>query len=262
MLVVAGSGLLPWRGGGGHAAAATLRGLAVTAEQQPAQTPPPGSYTYGWSRASLVEQGGELTPDATWWFRTSATRELWLAADGSGRIVTTYGASSPLTPADREAWRAAGSPALHPQAPETYDFGAEESPVPDLAALPTDRDELARVIEARGIVDAPAGDLGTFDVIGELLSLPGAPPELRAALFEVAAALPGVEDRGVVDDPLGRTGRALTLRDDAGSTTLVFDLGSSELLAALHDRAIGAATETSWDAYDPDVVVNGLRRPA
>jgi hypothetical protein len=246
---------------GPEAAADTLHGLAETARSRPAAPLPAGSYAYVRSEGSSLGSGQALEPAGSWAFRRTVTHELWEAADGSGRIVVRYGDPVFLSDADEAAWRAAGSPPLQP-AGETIDFTPDERPHPDLGTLPTDPDRLAPLIEERRIVDAPAGELATFDVIGELLALPDAPPDLRAALFDVAAGLPDIEDAGTIEDPLGRSGRAVVAREGDRSDTLIFDPETSMLLAVVHERIVEGEPLTTWEAYGPPAVVDGLVRPS
>jgi hypothetical protein len=72
-------------------------------------------------------------------------------------------------------------------------------------------------------------------LVGDLLHETVAPPEFRAALFRVAARIPGVELVGKVTDPAGRPGLAVA-RTSADSGYLkrdemIFDPHTSELLA-------------------------------
>ena len=70
-------------------------------------------------------------------------------------------------------------------------------------------------------------------VLGLLVETP-ASPALRAALYEVAASLPGVAVDSDYIDSLGRTGTALRL----GEETLVIDPATGQLLAWIdHDVA-------------------------
>ncbi len=72
----------------------------------------------------------------------------------------------------------------------------------------------------------------------DLLVLPQAPPDLRAALFRVAADIPGVRFEGKARDSLGRrgvsvafgeTGLTAVLTDEPVST-LTFDARTGEFL--------------------------------
>jgi hypothetical protein len=69
-------------------------------------------------------------------------------------------------------------------------------------------------------------------LVGDLLRETTAPPPLRAALYEVAARIPGVQLVGAVRDPAGRRGVAVALVDEQGiRSELVFDPETSALLA-------------------------------
>ncbi|MCO5972413.1 hypothetical protein [Actinoallomurus soli] len=46
---------------------------------------------------------------------------------------------------------------------------------------------------------------------GTLLSQAPAPPRVRAAAFQMLATLPGVKAEGTAADPMGRTGRVISL---------------------------------------------------
>ena len=72
-------------------------------------------------------------------------------------------------------------------------FKAGELHYLDLSNLPTDQSELRTLIEERRVEGGPSGDWETFAIIGDLLRETYASPELRSALYQVAANLPGVE---------------------------------------------------------------------
>jgi hypothetical protein len=77
--------------------------------------------------------------------------------------------------------------------------------------------------------------VAVFIRIGELLASADATPELRAALYRVAAGLPGVELGGATADPSGRPGVAVSMtysqRGAAVRASMIFDPETSELLA-------------------------------
>ena len=99
---------------------------------------------------------------------------------------------------------------LHAWADLTYDQIAEALAIP----VGTVRSRLHR---ARGIV-------------GELLREAPTPPALRAALYRVAARIPGVELVGAVRDEQGRRGIAVALPEETERNELVFDPRSAALL--------------------------------
>ena len=91
-------------------------------------------------------------------------------------------------------------------------------------------DALLQVIEDRTIVGGPPGDAETFVLIGDLLRETYASPALRAALYEVAAGLPGVELIGNVRDASGRPGVAVAYEHDGARNELIFDPETAAML--------------------------------
>ena len=72
-------------------------------------------------------------------------------------------------------------------------------------------------------------------MIGEVLRDPAAAPELRAALYEAATKISGIEYLGEAADPIGRHGAAVgvTSTYSGGRTlySLIYDPQTSEVLA-------------------------------
>jgi hypothetical protein len=96
-----------------------------------------------------------------------------------------------------------------------------------LYSLPTDPKKLARELRD-GINGAGNGDdRELFVIVGDLLRESPAPPALRKALYQVAAAVPGVELVGPVTDSLGRSGVAVQLEEEGRYT---FDPADGRLL--------------------------------
>lgn len=69
-----------------------------------------------------------------------------------------------------------------------------------------------------------------LQAIAALLAAP-VPASLRAALFRVAATLPGITYQGKARDPIGRTGVAISVGTGGYRTRMIFDPNSGELLA-------------------------------
>lgn len=160
------------------------------------------------------------------------TREMWIAPDGSGRIRETAGEPVFLKAEARAAWEAAGKPNLATTI--NRDFGADELWYEDFASYPTDVAALTEVIRERAEQGGPPVDIEMFIVVGDLLRQPGVPPELRAALYKVAATIPGVELVGDVTDRAGRPGVAVakttTYWGSKQRFVLIFDPTTSALL--------------------------------
>jgi hypothetical protein len=249
-------------GGADPAAAALLHRVALRAAQQPPEPAPgPGQYLY--TRSESASTHLYVVGDGTtFMFKQPSVHQSWTGPDGSGRILYESGAATFLTDADRAKWIAAGSPDLYENATEDEFFGPDGLWYADYSDLPTDPEELFEVIERREIVGVggPNGDWETFVIIGDLLRGTYTSPKVRAALYQVAADLPGVELVGRVVDSTGRPGVAVAytkLNSDAPSRMeLIFDprtaelLGSNEVLAA--DSTV--EVESAW----PGTIYGGV----
>ena len=75
-----------------------------------------------------------------------------------------------------------------------------------------------------------SADWVSFQIIGEMLQGTYASPALRAALYEVAASLPGVDYVGRVTDELGRPGLAVAYAHDGIRDEMIFDPDTAQLL--------------------------------
>jgi hypothetical protein len=217
-------------GGPQTAAARALDHIAVVAALQPTEpAPQPGQYVYTKSKSfgRMLWIPGD---DHDNFFTTMpTTREAWIGPDGSGRIVTVEGAPTFPTPEDRAAWEASGMSHFRGRRiDETFKPG--ELHYLDLANLPTDPVELGTLIENRKIEGGSPGDWETFAIIGDLLRETYAPPELRSALYQLVADLPGVELLGDVKDPIGRDGVAVAYTHAGARAELIFDPNTSQLL--------------------------------
>src|SRR5919108_5016243 len=224
-------------------------GSASTGERSPhgghSQTAPQkGQYVYTKSREAYLQ----ISPfrKTTWSVLVPETRQIWIGPDGSGRLRQTRGRPRFLSAKDRALWRAAGSPKLGGGRTTDQVFRGKGSPPPgtpvvagspqdylsylDLTGLPTDPDALRELIEERKVEGGPPGDAETFTIIGDLLRETYAPPKLRAALYQVAAELPGVELLGTVRDEAGRKGIGVGYTDGGERHELIFDRKTSVLL--------------------------------
>lgn len=194
--------------------------------------------------------------------------ELWLAPDGSGRL--SYGAEDPPRPAsaaDERAWRAAGAPDPATIAAPIGEWGPKhpaygpggldkalifnsnlEAALPEddpLSALPRDPQRLAAFLwDAARKQRKGGGDVeNTFGTnVTTFLRYPRTPPELRAALLQVFATLPGTRSLGVIEDGAGRSAAALQLPAgiNDGNDVIAFDPETSRLLGegVAHDGSV------------------------
>lgn len=125
--VAGGAGVLLEPGtpaGPGTAAAAVLKKLAHVAAYQPAPiVPGPGQYLYVDSVESYTDTAGTSpSGGADYTVLLPENRQIWIAANGSGRILETFGNPVFLSAQDRTTWEAAGRPPIQ-HAPTDMSFG-------------------------------------------------------------------------------------------------------------------------------------------
>ncbi|MDQ4004949.1 MAG: CU044_5270 family protein [Actinomycetota bacterium] len=260
LALMVGSVVLPdGRGGASASAAEVLLAAAKTARAQSAD-PSVGEYRYTRSKLATLATEGEGAGSYT--VAWPLVREMWVAPDGSGRIRERNDEPVFLRPEDRAAWKASGSPQLwHTGVAMDDAFGPGQLPYEDDSGFSTDPDELFEQIERRAVESSsapvPEGAPVTqemFVIVADLLRETVTPPELRAALYEVAARIPDVELVGDVTDPVGRPGVAvaMTWEQDAIREELIFDPVTSELLAV---RQV-IVRPVKWIDADPGTAVH------
>jgi hypothetical protein len=266
-------------------AAAELRKVAVVATAR-APLPPlePGQY-YHWSEEGVHLMTMGSNPAFSALIPTS--REYWIGADGSGRIVETAGEPNWPGPRDRARWETSGSPRLAESTDATFgprtlaeEGGLGFASLPDgfdVRTLPRDPEALYRELRraeagrqrASGTSpDTESLDLGTFGFITSLVHSPLTPSEVRGSLFQAMAFIPGVEvDPTAMIPHLGAGAAVFLVRDFAGGvrvrSSLLFDPETSDLLGTqevLLDPAWWVDAETpfvsDWVAYGAQAIVN------
>lgn len=242
-------------GGPSPATAAVLLHAARTAAEQPT-TNPPGAGQFVFTKSEGVFEG-TTAPVGGRAFKTvqQYTRQQWIGPDGSGRILQVAGTPQLVTSADRAAWIADGKPDL---ADSTGNINVTlkrgDGYYLDLSNVPTDPGALKQLIEQRKLESGPSGDAETFTIIGDLLRDSYAPPEVRSALYQVAAELPGVQLIGAVHDQLGRPGTAVGYTSNGNTQELIIDPQTSALLAEQTIASSGAVV--GWTAYLSSGVVD------
>ncbi|MHB1584868.1 MAG: hypothetical protein ACYCU7_01945 [Acidimicrobiales bacterium] len=218
------------------AAAATFNRLSLTATTVPT-TLGPGQYYYTEVERPTYEIAVGTSPGHSFNEYLDGTVQTWVAANGSGRVVTTTDPTPRFfTAADRAAWVAAGRPpaaVLPNQLTTVQQFGPNSGsevngPIPlyDVAGLPTDPTLLAHVLSngekpGNTLASLPKGisslnDISQcateacalFERAVALLQGPdiGATAAFRAALYQVLASVPGVKLLGPTTDSGGQSG--------------------------------------------------------
>jgi hypothetical protein len=99
-------------------------------------------------------------------------------------------------------------------------------PWDDLWTLPTDTTGLRARVREMAAITGNNIDQEMFIDIGDLLRETPAPPKLRAALYNVAATIPGVKLLGPMTDHAGRPGVGVGRKD----VVLIFDVHDGRLL--------------------------------
>jgi hypothetical protein len=266
------------------AAAAVLNHAASVAANQPANPiPGPGQYLYYRTTQGSIEDSGAVVGERHFLFLSRSITDNWVTPDGSGR-ERVYVTTRLLTPGDREAWEAAGSPNFGALTTGTYDgtFPSKTLPVgitalsatdgdyhlpyPSSSNLPTNPTALKKYLDQ---YDHNSGPVTAFLTAGDIFEK-GASPALRSALFQVIEQLPGVTVVGPTRDEAGRSGLGVAI-DGSFSTggnlryLLIFDprtsavLGTETFARASYNVAgvpLSKGTLVGFNNYGPMAIVS------
>jgi hypothetical protein len=231
------------QGGPAVSAASELRRLAGLASTiQPIE--PGAGFLYTDVETQGIESGEDLSSGLSWDLLVRERLQTWVAVNGSGRQVRTIQRVDFATPQDRTRWIRAGRQPLPASSVDRY--GRRGLQIVDVESLPSDPQGLRRAIHAGRVIEEPAGPLGVFTGIGDLLAQPNTPPDVRRGLLELAAETPGVTLRSGITDPLGRPGEGFTFEVEPSTETLIIDPDTGRLLATV---GVDERGRTSWSAY-------------
>ena len=192
------------------------------------QTPPTalaaGQFRYTKSIQAYLS-GGKSRDGKPWEALGPRVREIWLGPTG-GLLHEVNAKPEFLSAADRRNWIAAGRPEINPG-----EDTEKLSPPPPLD-LPTDPDALYAKLQTSSVGNANGTEGEMFTLVGDALRETDASPALRAALYQVAARIPGVELVGPARDRIGRRGVAVAYANskDHERHQLIFDPKTSALL--------------------------------
>ncbi|MEU8088849.1 CU044_5270 family protein [Micromonospora sp. NPDC049101] len=248
--------------GDGDDAGTVLRLVAANARLDRAVEARPGQFIYrvGEERSlSLIGDIDGAGPLARVW--VARRHEMWYTVEGlrTARMRITEGVSrTPLTPADAKLARELGYDLTAPPEVEEYGPAPDYQPPADCASCPAVRDPgdvyrptpaylaslptdparlLATLREAVGDQNKHSPDAQVFTRVLDLLRevAPIMPPDVRAALYQAVALIPGVERVEGRVELAGRQGVAIgrageSTGDETQREELVFDTAGRELL--------------------------------
>jgi hypothetical protein len=205
--------------------AAYVLNHAASAAAAPLPVPRPGQFIYISSVTTDLSEGGESTSDS-WLYKTS--RQIWQSADGQqagllqivdgGNVKLPAGTVPPADNSHTVRWMsvpASSCPGAAP-APGTYEF---------LTSLPTDPGRLRTWLYQHPNGENPPNVQAWTD-IGDMLREMLVPPKLAAALYQVAATIPGVTAVPHVVNAVGRAGVGVS----RSGAELIFDPRTFQLI--------------------------------
>jgi hypothetical protein len=238
----------------------------------------PGQWLYFRQVGSNPDHNGPASA------RANSVDQVWLAADGAGRIVQRPGVVSggdvllfhqPASAVRAEQRRQRLGPHLRVMAYGQRYFWGPGPAYPQLIRLPTNPSKLRRWIERQAVnphstCAANAAECNTFGFVEGLLSGGPLPPKLSAALYRIIADLPGMRLIGPTHDPLGRPGVAVGyfFPHQPGRIELILNPRTGAFLA---ERAISLDPRTmhapvgsviGWSASEDEGVVGSPSRAA
>lgn len=230
------------------AAAALLRTAAASVQAQQPLVPTAGEYLYVKSEGAHLALDTDSPP---WAVLVPETREAWFGLDG-GRVYATSGRPIFLNDRDRANWIASGRPAL-----PVSDRPSDTHIPARVPSLPTDPDQLYRQLADQAKGKSAGFAWSMFQLIGDTLRETITTPEQRAALYEVAARVPGIELVGNVIDRIGRPAVAVAVLSESETQRLellldprTYDLlGEEETVLAGNVFGYPPGTVTGYTTY-------------
>jgi hypothetical protein len=234
-----------------RAAAAQFNALAAKAVELKRTTAPLTDGQFVYTKSESVWTTSAPTASGTFAMAlVPRTREIWIGADGSGRIHQEI-TGPPV-------WLGQPDPALADsiasQADEDWTFGPGEMANTDdmfgltperMTALAADPAALAALIGERAAHAGPTPDVESFVIVGDLLRESNLSPEFRAAIYRYAAGIPRVELLGTLTDNAGRSGVAVAQEYRGVRHELIFDADTAQLL---EERDVIVSDDSDYDA--------------
>jgi hypothetical protein len=241
-------------------AAYVLSHAASAAAASSRPVPRPGQYIYVTSVTTYVSTEIGRSGEKSWLYKTS--RQIWQSVSGQragllqivdrGNVKLPWGPVPPADTGNPAGWTSLPPSSCPGAAParDTYAF---------LASLPTDPGRL-RAWLYQHPDGQNAGDAQAWTDIGDMLREMLVPPKLAAALFRVAAAIPGASVVPHATNAIGRAGVAVS----RSGLELIFDprtyqlIGEGGVLTKATPGVGPAGTVIASTAQLKEAVVNRL----
>ncbi|HST24645.1 MAG TPA: CU044_5270 family protein [Gaiellaceae bacterium] len=254
-----------------NASAARLfrQAARAAAHERSIATLGPGEYLYTKSVSTNMSTTGGTRPDGTTWEYSALVpqvREIWLAANDTGWLHETGGTPTFLSDRDRQMWIADGRPNMGTGVSTTRLGGGPSGTVMPSIDLPADPDALYTRLydQANGNGNGVYPEM--FTLIGDALRENYTTPSQRAALYEVAARLPGIQLAGRTVDSVGRPALAVGMETNDGHAmnVLLFDpttyalLGEQSTVLAGNPEGYPAGAVVGEATYLEQRVVNAV----
>jgi hypothetical protein len=205
-----------------RAAAALLQRAAVAADS--AGAPRPGEYWYVHSRETrlAIAFGQTAHPLEIVNALHARDRQVWIGRGVPGRIIErAIGPIEFLTPQARDRWVR-----RRPTASAGRE-GRLRQPHRSAAEPPHPR---RRAPARNGGTEGQGSPDEMLTAIGDLLREEPVPPRVRAALFRIAARIPGIRLIGRTRDGIGRPALDVVLSSSGERVELLFDPRTADLL--------------------------------
>jgi hypothetical protein len=238
--------LLPGSGSspGSDAEAALAHAARVAAARPAVSSPGPGRFLYYMTTQTMQGSTPKSAAAHPFLFEETQTTQTWVAHDGSGRQRIVRGQPELVSPDQKSAWMAAGSPRALLPVPGITDTRYPSRLPPDGGPFVTAHGEyFLSYLDSSKFPTQPAalqqymdryfeiagGPTTTFLLAGNVLQV-GANPALRSAIFGLIEHLRGVTLLGPTKDPSGRSGTGVAIDGDGTQYILVFNPTTSAVL--------------------------------
>ncbi len=213
----------------------------------------PGEFLY--LRTEVLHRVTTVGRKATWTALVPKTREVWIAADGSGRVLeTSSGKPRFLGTGDRVRWIKEGRPPLSTPTSDRA-VGPGNLLPSEQNELPTAVGQLRRTLLREAPTKQVDPRVALFVKAADILSKPLVDPDLRAALYRLLAGIEGIQLLGERRDELGRVGTGIAVTSQAPGPlerrVLIFDRTS----AVLAEQVV-LLEPVDWMEVEPPVMTD------